>query len=202
VTYARPCRSRPRNFGRSRIIFCESVVADDNRWLSLNRFREATFFEISTDALLDLVLAQLNAEEKGSDRELFFYEACFGLAYSAELPHAETVFATLYDKPAGRADLLAVRDRAVSFLLLNGYLNRSSRRPEEEEHSVEKLRKNFERDADQIRNGALLGWIEHSANVYLHFSATSTRRRAHMNGCAPRLGRPIPKSPLPDSVRH
>jgi predicted NACHT family NTPase len=159
----------PEKLGALADHFLRTVVADDNRWLSLNRFREATFFEISTDALLDLVLRQLNAEKTGSDRELFFYEACFGLAYSADSPHAETVFATLYDMPAGRADLLAVRDRAVSFLLPNGYLNRSSRRPEEEEHGVEKLRQNFERDADQIRSAANLGWLEHTANIYFAF---------------------------------
>jgi hypothetical protein len=65
--------------------FVRALVVDGNRWLSLARFREATFYEFSTDALLDLIIEQTNAEEKGSDRELFFHEACFGLTYSASL---------------------------------------------------------------------------------------------------------------------
>jgi hypothetical protein len=146
--------------------FLQTLVADENRWLSLNRFREATFYEFSTDALLDLLLGHIPAEEKGSDRELFFYEACFGLAYSASQPHAEKVFATLYDMSRERVDLVAIRDRATSSSLPKGYLDRSSRPPAEEGHSVEKLRQNFEKDAEQIRSGAHLGWLHHIANIY------------------------------------
>jgi hypothetical protein len=149
--------------------FLRMLVADNNRWLSLNRFREATFYEFSTDALLDLMLGHMIAEKKGSDRELFFYEACYGLAYSASQPHAETVFARLYDVPVERTDLLAIRDRATSSSLPKGYLDRSSRRPAEEEHSVEKLRQNFAKDAEQIRSGAHLGWLHHIANIYFAF---------------------------------
>jgi predicted NACHT family NTPase len=149
--------------------FLRTLVPDDNRWLSLNRFREATFYEISTDTLLDLMFGQMGVEEKSSKRELFFYEACLVLAYSAKAPHAETVFARLYDVPAERTDLLEIRDRATSTSLPKGYLDRSSRRPTDGEHSVEKLRQNFERDAEQIRSGAHLGWLNHIANIYFAF---------------------------------
>jgi hypothetical protein len=146
--------------------FLQTLVADDNRWLSLNRFREATFYQFSADALLDLMVGHIPAEKKGSDRELFFYEACFGLAYSASQPHAERVFARLYDMPGERADLVAIRDHATSSSLPKGYLDRSSRRPADEGHSVEKLRQNFEKDAEQIRSGAHLSWLHHIANIY------------------------------------
>src|SRR4051795_2785841 len=68
-----------------------------------------------------------------------------------------------------RADLLAIRDRATSSSLPKGYLDRSSRRPAEERHSLEKLRQNFARDAEQIRSGAHLGWLNHVANIYFAF---------------------------------
>lgn len=149
--------------------FLRTVVADDNRWLSLNRFREATFFEISTEALLELLLDKMTAEAPGSDRELFFYEACFGLAYSAKQPDAQTTFARLYDLADGRQDLLVVRDRSTSYPLPDKYLDRTSRRPAEEEGSFETLRQNFERDAEQIRSGAHLGWLDHIAKIYFAF---------------------------------
>lgn len=160
--------------------FLATVVADDNRWLSLNRFREATLYEFSTDALLDLILARLPTETPGTDRELFFYEACFSLAYSATQPHGEAVFARLYDIAEARADLIPIRDRATSSSLPNGYLDRSSRRPAEEEHSVEKLRENFARDAGQIRSGAHLGWLHHVSNIYFaHFSDVDEKATPH-----------------------
>jgi predicted NACHT family NTPase len=149
--------------------FLRTFVADDNRWLNLTRFREATFFEISTDALLDLIVEHMATEQKGSDRELFFYEACFGLAYSASQPHAETVFTKLYDVPAERADLRAIRDRATMFSLPDGYLDRSSQAPAEDEQSFEKLRQDFEKDAEQIRSGVHLGWLHHVAKIYFAF---------------------------------
>ena len=149
--------------------FLRTLVVDENRWLSLARFREATFYEFSTDALLDLIIEHMNAEEKGSDRELFFYEACFGLTYSSSPPHAEVVFERLFDVPAGRTDLLAIRDRSISSSLPAGYLDRIGRRPAEEENSVDALRQNFERDAEQIRTGAHIGWLHHIANIYFGF---------------------------------
>jgi predicted NACHT family NTPase len=149
--------------------FVRTLVVDGNRWLSLARFREATFYEFSTDALLDLIIEHMNAEETGSDRELFFYEACFGLTYSASPPHAEVVFERLFDVPAGRTDLLAIRDRSISSSLPAGYLDRIGRRPAEEENSVDALRQNFERDAEQIRTGAHIGWLHHIANIYFGF---------------------------------
>jgi hypothetical protein len=100
-------RARPERLEGMLAHFLESVVPDDSRWLMLSRFREAVFFEIGPDQLIEGMLTAMAAEPAGSPRELFFYEAVFSLSYQAT--DNRGAFARVYEVADNRPDLAAVR---------------------------------------------------------------------------------------------
>lgn len=160
-------RERPERLLAVANHFLGTFVDDGNRWLNLSRFRQTTLFELSPDTLLDLVQDHMGAAVTGSDREVFFFEASFGLAYSASESHGAAVFARLYEIADARQDLAVIRDKACSTTLPDNYFDRGSQRSERrQDANFETLRHNFETDAEHIRSGAHLGWLAHIARVY------------------------------------
>jgi len=146
--------------------FLRTIPMDDQWWLALHRFREAIRFQLSSDELLDLTVEHFGREGDGSDRQLFLYEAGFILSYQAEQPHGAEVFEHLFNLADGKPQLQGIRTRVTATKLPDGYFGMLSHRPERDEGNIERLRKHFERDADQIRSGAHLGWLRHIGLIY------------------------------------
>jgi hypothetical protein len=148
--------------------FLWSFVPDEQQWLRLLRFREAVFFEISADQLIEGMLTAIAAEPAGSPRALFFYEAAFSLSYQAA--DAQDSFARVYEVADNRDDLAAVRARSVSSDVLAGRpemmeAGAAPDRPEADD--PDRLRRDFARDAAAIASGAHLNGLIWTARVYL-----------------------------------
>lgn len=147
--------------------FFQTVSLDENRWLSWHRFREALLFELNTDALLDLALAELLATAPGSDRRLFLCDIAFSLCYHATEPHASQVFDQLFALPDVDAALAATRARATVSNLPDRYFEgRTSRGEVDTEETREKQQQDFDRDVGQIRSGLHAGWLLHIMRIY------------------------------------
>jgi hypothetical protein len=146
--------------------FFETLVPDQHRWLRLARFRENTFFQVTPEEMLEHVIAHMARLPAGSDKELFLYEAAFAMNFSMGGPRAQTSFEQLFALADNRADLRTVRDASMSCAIPIGLLDRPPRDDEDTEHNLETQRRNFERDADAIRNGSHLGWLTWVAQVY------------------------------------
>jgi hypothetical protein len=146
--------------------FFETLVPDKDRWLRLHRFREVTLLQVTPGELLDHLTAHMARATVGSDKELFLYEAALGMTFSMNGPQANMGFEKLFALADNRADLRAVRDACVSCKISpRGLLNRPPRDDGDTEHDLEQ-RRNFENDADAIRNGNHLGWLTWAAQVY------------------------------------
>jgi hypothetical protein len=148
--------------------FLDGFVPDDNRWLTLMRFREAVFLEITPNQLIEGMLTAMASETVGSPRELFFYEAAFSLSYQEA--DGQVHFERLYSLADTRADLVDVRTRSVSAPLPQEYLQRTAGRRTaraEEPEDPDRLRRDFERDAAAIASGANLSGLIWAARVYL-----------------------------------
>lgn len=149
--------------------FLEDFVPDDHRWLELSRFREAVFFEIGPDQLIHGLLDAIATEPAGSQRELLFYEAALLLSYQAT--DCLGAFARVYAIADDRADLAAVRTRAVSSDLPEGWLEtmgrRAARDAEATNDDPDQLRRDFARHAAAIASGAHLNGLIWAARVYL-----------------------------------
>ena len=100
--------------------FLETFVPDNSGWLTLSRFREAVFFEIDLDQLIEGLLDAMAADATGSPRQLFFYEAAFSLSYQAKDSHG--AFARVYELANDRPDLAVIRTRRVSSEIPEGRL--------------------------------------------------------------------------------
>jgi hypothetical protein len=147
--------------------FFRTVPLDGNEWLSLNRFREGLMFELSTDALLDIAWAELQAATPGSDRRTFLCEVAFHLSYHANEPHASAVFDQLFALPDTDATLAGICARAtVTNLPARYFEGRTSRKDVDIEASREKQRQDFDRDSEQIRSGLHAGWLLHIMRLY------------------------------------
>jgi hypothetical protein len=147
--------------------FLESFVPDDHRWLELSRFREAVFFEIGPDQLIEGMLTAMAAEPVCSPRELFFYEAALSLSYAAT--DGQRAFERLYEMANNRPDLATVRTRWLSSDisgLLDMMLSRAAHKAERT-NDPDRLRSDFARDAAAIASGAHLNWLLWAARVYL-----------------------------------
>jgi hypothetical protein len=64
--------------------FFGTVPIDADRWLAYDGFREAILYELNADALVDIIVEEVDAAEPGSDRRLFLYYVGFSLSYQAE----------------------------------------------------------------------------------------------------------------------
>jgi hypothetical protein len=182
-------RARPERLEEMLAHFLKSFVLDDHRWLKLSRFREAVFFEIGSDQLIEGMLTAMGAEPAGTSRELFFYEAALWLSYQAT--DGPGVFARVYDVADGRADLAALRTRLVSSDITGGRLETMGRRAArnaEKTSDPDGLRREFARDASAIASGANLNGLIWSARVYLAIFSDVDRAVAPEARFAPILG--------------
>jgi hypothetical protein len=160
-------RTHPERLDEMLAHFLQHFVANEYRWLNLSRFREAAFFEIDLDQLIDGMLTAMAAEPASSPRALFFYEAALSLSYQAE---SQGAFARAYEVADSRADLLAVRTRLVSSDISEGRLHTMERRAArnaERTKDLSGLRRDFARDAAAIASGAHLNGLIWAARVYL-----------------------------------
>jgi hypothetical protein len=107
------------------------------------------------------------AEPTGSARELFFYEAALALSYQT---NSQDVFARVYEFANSRADLIAVRTLKISSNIPQGHLERMERgtpRSTEKTNDLDRLRRDFARDAAGIASGEHLNGLLWAARVYL-----------------------------------
>jgi predicted NACHT family NTPase len=150
--------------------FFRTVAIDESRWLSYHRFREAVMFEPDVDAMLDIVVEEMAATEAG-ERHVFLYEIALALSYQAKQPHTAAAFETLWSRGADDAALAkALAQATVTNLPPNYFVGRSSRDVDVEE-SRERQRQDFDRDLEQIRSGAHMGWLKHLGMIYFaHFA--------------------------------
>jgi hypothetical protein len=146
--------------------FFEMLVPDQDRWLQLSRFREVTFLEVAPEKLLDHIIAHMERATAGGDKELFLYEAALRTTFTINGPKANAMFEKLFALADHRADLRALRDGSMLCVIPTGLLSRPPHNDGDTEHVRETVRRNFERDADAIRNGTHLGWLTLAAQVY------------------------------------
>jgi len=146
--------------------FLETLTPDENRWVNLARFREATLFLIPPEDFLDRMVAHLTRVPTGSEKELFLYQAALGMSFASDGPRASTAFEHLYALADHRADLRDVRETSVSCVIPDYLLDRPSHDDGDPEENLETQRANFAKVADAIRNGNHLGWLTWAAQVY------------------------------------
>ena len=161
-------RASPARLGGMLAHFLKSFVPDSSEWLTLSRFREAVFFEIEPDQIIEGMVAAMAAEPAGSARELFFYNAALALSYQAA--NRQEAFAQVYEFADNRSDLIALRTLGVSSNLPEGYLERMERgtaRTAERTDSLDRVRYDFARDAATIVSGENLNGLVWAARVYL-----------------------------------
>ena len=161
-------RASPARLGGMLALFLKSFVPDNSEWLTLSRFREAAFFEIEPDEIIEGMLATMAAEPAGSARELFFYKAALALSYQAA--NRQKAFARVYEFAYHRSDLIALRTLGVSSNLPEGYLERMERgtaHSAEKTDGLDRLRRDFARDAARIASGENLNGLVWAARVYL-----------------------------------
>jgi hypothetical protein len=144
--------------------FFETLAPDKDRWLHLARFREITFFQVQPEAMLEHMLAHMARSPVGSEKERFLYQAAFAMNFSMDGPRAQTAFEGLFALADDRADLRSVRDAVMSCTIPTGLFDHPPRGDTGQD--AETQRRNFERDADAIRNGNHLGWLTWAAQVY------------------------------------
>ena len=146
--------------------FLKSFVPDNSEWLTLSRFREAVLFEIEPDQIIEGMLTALAAEPTGSARELFFYEAALALSYQT---NSQDVCAGLrVRQQPGQSHRL--RTLKVSSNIPQGHLERMERgtpRSTEKTNDLDRLRRDFARDAAGIASGEYLNGLLWAARVYL-----------------------------------
>jgi hypothetical protein len=158
-------RERPELLRSVTDHFFETLVPDQNRWSRLARFLENTFFQVTPEEMLAHMTAHMGRVAAGSRKELFLYEAALAMSFSMDGQHAVTAFEQLCASADNRADLRAVRDASMSCEIPSALLNRPQRDDGDSEHTLETQRRNFEKEADAIRNNQV-GWSTWAAQVY------------------------------------
>jgi predicted NACHT family NTPase len=149
--------------------FFTQTVIDDQRWLTFNRFREATLLEISTEQLMETAVAQLDRAGNTSEREKFLYEIGLALSYHAERQRGEAVFERLYNLADAKKGLAELRAALTRTNLPDGYFHGRTSGDldsDDSEQGRERQRAEFQMDMDQIRSGAHKGWLAHLAQIY------------------------------------
>lgn len=146
--------------------FFRTLVIDGEEWLHINRFREATLFEISTEALLDKAMIHMEIAEPGSPKQRFLYDAALTLAYQLEGPRGRGKFEELYAKADADPALAATRESAVVHRLPARYFEGRTSRVIDRTDNRERQRRDFDGAIEQIRTGAHLGWATHIARIY------------------------------------
>ncbi len=184
----RAMRAHPERIQAVLVHFLESFVPDDYSWLNLTRFREASFFEISPDHLIEGMLTAMAGEPAGSPRGLFFYEAAFSLSYQAT--DSQGAFARVYELADDRPDLADVRTRSVSCEVPVGRLGAAGRetRNAGRTNDLDGLRRDFAHDAAAIASGAHLNGLVWAAQLYLGIFADADHAAAPEARFVPILG--------------
>jgi predicted NACHT family NTPase len=149
----------------ARHFFC-TVPFDEHRWYAFNQFREAILFELGTDALLEILLAELNAATAGSDRQLLLFEFAIALCLHAAHPRADEVFAILWSLADSDTRLKEVRSRTVETRLPDNYLQRLPKHVPDDGTARDRQQQEFDQDAESIRTGNHIGWLTHIARIY------------------------------------
>jgi hypothetical protein len=132
-------RSRPERLRAVADRFLATLIVDDHSWLRFSRFREATFFEIPPDELLDNVIRHLRMAESGSAKEIFLYEAALSVSHQASEAHGRTAFEELYEMAEARPQLAQSRMRATLCGLPAGYFPRMTRSAEPNEGARQRI---------------------------------------------------------------
>jgi hypothetical protein len=153
--------------------FLETVIADANRWMAYHDFEEITAHAVGPELFLERIMSYLPSCEGGSDKELFLYELALGLVFDAP----EWIFAELYAMGDISENLCSARDRAMSCDISQARFRRSVRNTEREDKSAER-RRNFEANAEAIRSGSDLGWLDWAAQIYFGLFADLDRQAA------------------------
>ena len=161
-------RAQPERLRAVTDRFLVNFVADEQSWLRLTRFREATFFEISADDLLDDVVRHMKSSASGSARENFLYEAALSLCHQASGVKALAAFQELYNLADARPELGPARTRGTQCGLPSGYFPRGARDadPEDDDATMDKLRAAFRAEAEGVRSGQNLGQLGWAAMIY------------------------------------
>jgi len=161
-------RARPERLQALADRFLLSFVVDDYSWLRLTRFREATFFEISADDLLDYVVRHMRNSPRGSAKEVFLYEAALSLCYQATETKGHVTFDQLYYLADTRPDLAQIRARGTQCGLPPGYfVHRTGDAEHEDDHAkLDELRAAFTAEIGGIRAGENLGRLGWAAMIY------------------------------------
>jgi hypothetical protein len=146
--------------------FFKRVPIDDQRWLALNQFREATLFELKPETLAALAVKMLDAPETRDDRRTFLYEIALSLSYQMPFPQATALFDDLYQRAEADSRLRSARDTSVVANLPSNYFAGRSARVSHTADSRAQQQQDFDRDIDQIRSGVHLGWLKHLAFIY------------------------------------
>ncbi len=145
------------------------TAIDEQRWLTFNRFREATLFEISTEQLMDTAIAHLDRAGNYSERERFLYEVALALSYQADHQRGEAAFERLYNLADANEGLADLRAASTQMNLPDGYFQGRSGPDldsDDTEQGRERQGAEFQRELDQICSGAHTGWLAHLARIY------------------------------------
>ncbi|MGJ4897191.1 hypothetical protein ACQR2B_18945 [Bradyrhizobium oligotrophicum] len=146
--------------------FFRTVPFDEQRWPAFFQFREAILFELDTDAILELVLAELNAAAVSSDRQLLLFEFAIALCLHATHPRADEVFLVLWSLADGDARLKDVRSKTLETKLPDNYLRRLPKHAPDDGTARDRQREEFDQEIESIRSGSHLGWLAHIAQIY------------------------------------
>jgi predicted NACHT family NTPase len=177
-------RARPERLRAVADRFLATFVADDQSWLRLTRFREATYFEISADDLLDDVVRHMKFVARGGTKEIFLYEAALSLCHQASVAKGRAAFEELYDLTDTRPELDPARTRGTQCGLPSAYFPRGGQDadPEDEDAMMDGLRAAFTAEAEGVRSGQNIGRLGWAAMIYfalfndVHEAATPRER--------------------------
>jgi predicted NACHT family NTPase len=146
--------------------FFNTLVIEEQSWLRVAQFREATLFALSADSLLELAMNCFKQSEDNSSREKFFYAAAFNFAYQGTQPTARAIFETLCEAADAKPALRETRDSCISCALWDGYFEGKVQRAVDTETGRLRQRQEFQENAARIRSGDHLPWLTHAAKIY------------------------------------
>jgi hypothetical protein len=155
--------------------FFKTLEADKERWLKFSRFREAIYFQLTTEQLLDIITQHFDAEADGTDKQSFLYDLAVGFCYSTDEPATRALFERLYALAETKTFLKVTRDRCLVCDLPNGFYKGRTSRTKIAKDGRERQRREFAQQIDQIRSGTHIGWIAHIARIYFGLYADNDR---------------------------
>jgi len=167
--------------------YLESATADEYRWLTLNRFRGAFFFEISPDQIIDGMIRSISTGIGA--RDIFFYEAALSLSYQASDP--QTSFERVYNFADDHPYFTETRTNNVISRISESLLERraiAGERQIELDDDANVLRQAIERDSATIASGANVRGLAWGAKVYLGLFEDVDHTASPENRFAPLIG--------------